>query len=408
MMRMTLFLLGLFVLAACERAPAPPQPVIVADVKPVSSAHALPPAPSAVPAATTRPSPLRWTVTPGGGVAYLPRDEKDPDGAANGSIHGIGDAAGIASVLEHQPRAALTFAASEVCTLVPTLVSFRDRISIDLDIMAKIDARASACVRSVRPRALSFIADSPLSKPLEDLLTHLDDCEALGVSSVNDEVALLLGSRATSPDGAALRSLTLAQGRLSAAGFRAIASRTKLQALGFRGTSPSSLGGPSGIAALAALPDLERLDLSYTYVTDEDLAAFSHAKALRWLMLESTKVGDAGIVPLAGATELRYVNISATKVGDAGVVAIAGLPHVQTLDLGMTAVTDQGLAAVGHMKELQVLELGSTKVTDVGLAHLTGVPLLRELSLPNSVSKPGVARWQAAHPKVRVRRSDWP
>ena len=239
------------------------------------------------------------------------------------------------------------------------------------------------------------------------LLSRLDDCEALGVEYAGDDIARLLGDRASSPDSRSLRSITLAQSQLSADGIRALTKRKKLRAIGLRAMSSPKAAGMavgSGLSALADLPELERLDLSYGPVTDDDLAAFSSAKALRWLMLESTKVGNAGLAHFAGSPDLEHIDANLTNVGDAALEALAALRYVRVISLVQTSVSDRGAAALARMKSLREIRLGATKVTDTGVEALLTLPELRRLSVPQTVSVAAIEKWKRTHPKVQIDR----
>ena len=280
---------------------------------------------------------LRWINTEGGGAGWLPRAEKDEPQA--NSFMMVDGERGVRSVLAEQKRAAIALDADALCGVVPLLAAARDRISLDISLMKPITPAVVGCLRAVHPPAFSFTStdrsDGALAEVERSLLTQLQDCEALGVHHAGNPAALLLGERAASPDGAALRSLSLPGSSLGADGIDALAKRRNLRAVALRGmgspTSSKEKPGQTGLEALAKLPDLERLDLSYTAISDAELAAFANAKALRWLMLESTNIGDAGIARLAGLRTLEYLNLSATKVTEAGLEAMVALPSLRAL-----------------------------------------------------------------------------
>jgi hypothetical protein len=386
--------------AAAPSSPPAPKPDVVSIARASASAPlAEPPKPEPPPEPL---APLGWTNTEGGGAGFLPV-------GGSQSFMGVDSVDGIRETLAHHRRVAFTLTPNRLCALAGALEPARARVSIDLDIMSPITLETEKCLERLHPPAVSFTMlsgpDAKTSSPaVMSILSHLDDCEALGIAYPDDDVARLLGDRAETPDGASLRSLALVHGRLSADAFAAIAKRRKLRALGFRGTNAvGPKGSPTGIAALAVLPDLERLDLSYGNVTDDDLAAFGACKRLSWLMLESTKIDGHGVTALARSRGLTYVNLNATDVDDAAVEALANLPSVTYLGLYRTRVTDKGIAHLARMTSLEELTLEMTHVTSASFEVFAKLPKLRSVSLPGTIPRAEVEAFRAAHPKLDVR-----
>jgi internalin A len=80
--------------------------------------------------------------------------------------------------------------------------------------------------------------------------------------------------------------------------------------------------------------DVVSLDLSNTYVTDEDLAALAALTNLASLNLsENCDVTDAGLKALAPLKHLRVLDLRGTRVTGAGLVELAPLTSLNTLHL---------------------------------------------------------------------------
>ncbi len=111
---------------------------------------------------------------------------------------------------------------------------------------------------------------------------------------------------------------------------------------------------------LSVFPDLRELEVIWTDIGDESMAAIGRLSGLRTLHLSNCYVTDKGLAEL-------------TK-----------LKHLQELSLPNRA-TDASLKCLSHMKELGSLWCNSTQVKGAGLVHLAELPKLRQLSLHDTL-----------------------
>ncbi|MFQ5733713.1 MAG: leucine-rich repeat domain-containing protein [Planctomycetaceae bacterium] len=149
---------------------------------------------------------------------------------------------------------------------------------------------------------------------------------------------------------------------------------------------------------------LRRLNLRWTYVTDEALALVAGFENLRKLELAQTPVTDAGMTHLAKLTSLRELDLKGTHVGDAGLGRLAALKQLRTLNLTWTRITDSGLSHVNDLAKLDTLLIENTAITDTGLDRLRTLKMLRHLYLTETrVTAAGVSAFQQAAPRVDVR-----
>ena len=81
---------------------------------------------------------------------------------------------------------------------------------------------------------------------------------------------------------------------------------------------------------------------------------------------------DTGLKELAALTQLQTLDLSQTSVTDAGLHELAGLKELIRLILSETRVTDAGLTELAGLQQLQTLELSFTKMTDAGLKEFAG------------------------------------
>jgi HEAT repeat protein len=159
-----------------------------------------------------------------------------------------------------------------------------------------------------------------------------------------------------------------------------------------------------GLAHLAALRQLQSLSLADDHeITDEGLAHLKGSTQLRSLDLSRTRVNGEGFKSLEGMSRLRRLKLDQTRVTDIGLKHLRGLTNLQTLDLTMTHVTDAGLAYVGEMRGLESLNLFATSITDAGLAHLTGLTRLKNLTLrTGEITEAGVKALRQALPGTTI------
>jgi RNA polymerase sigma factor (sigma-70 family) len=135
---------------------------------------------------------------------------------------------------------------------------------------------------------------------------------------------------------------------------------------------------------LRELPQLRRLVLGHSLITDAGLVHVRDLTQLTWLYLENTAVSDAGLAHLKGLTNLVGLPLQDTDVGDEGMKVVSGMPRMEWLSLGNTRVGDEGLRHLSGLDRLEVLTLEETPITDAGLAHLKGLHRLRYLHLDNT------------------------
>lgn len=129
------------------------------------------------------------------------------------------------------------------------------------------------------------------------------------------------------------------------------------------------------------LPNLKYLDLSDTPITDRGLEQLWSLKKLEYLDLARTAVTGAGLKTLVTLTNLKSVTLDQTAVDDAGMAFLAKLPKLDSLSLYRTGVGDTGLARLRTVSSLTLLDLRETLVTDAGLESLDKLPMLEGLFL---------------------------
>jgi hypothetical protein len=106
---------------------------------------------------------------------------------------------------------------------------------------------------------------------------------------------------------------------------------------------------------------------------------------------------------LANLPELERLNLTDTQITDAGLVHLKLCPRLTFLSLEDTAVTDQGLSKLMALQDLEGLSLNGTKITDAGLDQLAGLPNLNQVWLrKTAITNAGYRKLQSAAPQIVI------
>src|SRR6266480_2328372 len=140
---------------------------------------------------------------------------------------------------------------------------------------------------------------------------------------------------------------------------------------------------------LARLPDLERLDLSHTRISDEGMLNLKPAPKIRELKLfYSEWITDQGLTAIKGWTHLKRLDLRGTRVSDGTLEIVSGLTGLEDLDIAQTEVTDVGLENLITLVNLRELAVGRGRLTNSGLVKLRMLPALTYLDLSGARPTP--------------------
>jgi Leucine-rich repeat (LRR) protein len=133
---------------------------------------------------------------------------------------------------------------------------------------------------------------------------------------------------------------------------------------------------------LARLPQLERLDLSRTRITDQGLAYLKSATNLREVNLAyAEKIGDPAHAVVKQWKNLRRLNLRGTVIADETAASAAALPHLEVLDIADTIVGDVGMEALATAQSLKELSIGNIRMGEAGFQSLRQFTTLNVLDL---------------------------
>src|SRR5215475_543293 len=140
---------------------------------------------------------------------------------------------------------------------------------------------------------------------------------------------------------------------------------------------------------LARLPDLERLDLSHTRISDEGMLNLKPAPKIRELKLYYSEwITDHGLAAIKQWKHLKRLDLRGTRISDGTLEIVSGLTGLEALDIAQTEVTDVGLENLITLVNLKELSAGRGRLTNAGLVALRLLPTLTILDLSGARPTP--------------------
>src|SRR5215831_4834636 len=140
---------------------------------------------------------------------------------------------------------------------------------------------------------------------------------------------------------------------------------------------------------LARLPDLERLDLSHTRITDEGMLNLKPAPKIRELKLYYSEwITDHGMGAIKQWKNLKRLDLRGTRISDGTLEIVSSLTGLEALDIAQTEVTDVGLENLITLVNLKELAAGRGRLTNTGLVALRLLPTLTLLDLSGARPTP--------------------
>jgi Leucine-rich repeat (LRR) protein len=133
---------------------------------------------------------------------------------------------------------------------------------------------------------------------------------------------------------------------------------------------------------LARMPDLERLDLSHTRISDEGMLNLKPAPKIKELKLfYSEWITDQGMTAIKGWKHLKRLDVRGTRISDGTLAIVSQLTGLEALDVAHTEVTDVGLENLITLVNLKELAVGRGRLSNNGLVILRMLPTLTLLDL---------------------------
>jgi hypothetical protein len=132
----------------------------------------------------------------------------------------------------------------------------------------------------------------------------------------------------------------------------------------------------SSVSTLSALPQLETLVVSRTRVNGQFLLDFARHKNLRQLNLSHNEIEHKYWLELKKFPRLSQLILSSLHLNDSDLAAISGCIPVDFLDItNNLELTTNCVEELKHLKLLSTLEIPYTKLTARDILQLKGLPL---------------------------------
>ncbi|MGC4045969.1 MAG: hypothetical protein QM758_19425 [Armatimonas sp.] len=160
---------------------------------------------------------------------------------------------------------------------------------------------------------------------------------------------------------------------LTSAGLAALAALPQLQALACEG----ELCDDTAMAYIAAIPNLRRLQAQGTVATDAGFQALSKSQSLESLWgRECPNLTGLGFAAIVAMPRLQDIGVSCKQVDDDSLASLPDFPALRkfvSID-----VSDSGFRHVGRCEQLEELScMYCRETTDAATEHLTGLANLR-------------------------------
>ena len=144
--------------------------------------------------------------------------------------------------------------------------------------------------------------------------------------------------------------------------------------------------GTASLTALSGLSSLEKLDLTGSSVTSEDMEAIGSLSGLKTLILENCSLST--IAGLENVTGLQFLNLNKNTVRNISV--LSGMTGLQELRMSNNALVD--LSALSALNSLAVLDVSYNSITSLSPISACSALTTLDVSYNSLTSLDGVNR----------------
>lgn len=155
------------------------------------------------------------------------------------------------------------------------------------------------------------------------------------------------------------------------------------------------------VSKIIAVPTLEILELDHCPVTSACLPDIARLTALRSLALTETQITD--LSALASLPHLYRLDLSFSKTRDSDLSSLHQFPSLRTVNAKGLILTDKGVEEIAKCTEIEEICLSGATLSPTGLKPLQGLKHLKKLILVQAIfDGADVAALKAALPECEV------
>jgi hypothetical protein len=167
--------------------------------------------------------------------------------------------------------------------------------------------------------------------------------------------------------------------------------------------------GDESLAVFGKLPRLERLSLQHNRFTDLGLRHLAELKELKslWIGMNTTPFTDAAVESLAALSNLEELDLQGSRLSDAGTSTLSALTNLRQLyvsgdEIEGSLITDASVDMLVKLTQLEFLGVENTNITEEGVRKLCTLPHLKQLQLSSKRFDPSLSeRLQKEYPTIR-------
>ena len=248
----------------------------------------------------------------------------------------------------------------------------------------------------VTDTSLAYIAELPQLKSLDIAFTQITDVGLEHLASL-----------------AQLEELNLGGDKISGVGLHVLKLLPKLRALSFYGIQRRNAGWcwapvvtDLELETISLLGGLEELNIGFGVALGAarpaDLGPVDSEAECR--IAGGTRVTDLGLAKLASLKKLRRLDVSGSSITANGVKTLAAFHDLRRLSLwNIKGLDDAAAAPLDALANLTSLDLSNTSIGNDTLRRLAKLPNLRRLYVSEThVTADAVAAFRAEHPAIMV------
>jgi len=159
---------------------------------------------------------------------------------------------------------------------------------------------------------------------------------------------------------------------------------------------------------LRRLPQLEAIDWckggTYDPATQHHggLERLPSMPRLRGINLYETDADDADVAWLAKCPNLERICLFDTEVTDAGMRHLTSLKRLRILEVDARGLTNRACETIAQITSLEELYLGGREITDDGVLALSALQKLQQLRLDTSASPAAISELKRRMPKCSI------